>query len=225
MKKDAGQIGVWGCRGSGKTTRQRELVEGRARIIVLDPMEQFRGFGRRCTNLKTVLHEIAAGWESGFKVVIPTGFDKAKCLEFIRHFVPVLFAVQQPYADNRRGMSEREITLVIDEADLFFPNKSAEADVQAAIDNLCRRGRHYGIETIAASQRLAQVSTTFRGNCTEHYFFAQSDHTDIQAATSILGPDYKKPLMGLKAHDYLHKSMSAGIAVEKGRNRSKFVKQ
>lgn len=223
MRKDAGQILISGCRGSGKTTRQRELIEGRARVIALDPMDSGfkRGF-KRCTSKAQLIAGIKDGWASGFKLQVPTGIERSACLAFIAEFVPLLFAVQEPYNTARRDMTGKEITLVVDEADLFFPSDRQAPAVQAAIDNITRRGRHYGIETVAATQRLAQVSTTYRGNCTEHYFFAQADHTDIDAALKILGREQRKALTALKPHCYLHKSMTVGGSVTLGKNRMNF---
>lgn len=223
MKKNAGQIGIFGCRGSGKTTCQKELLEERRYVIALDPMgTEFRGPGwKRCTNKDQIILAIKEGWNHGFRLAIPTGVGAGNCERFIGHFVPLLFDIQQPYSVGARHMVGHEITLAVDEADLFFPNKGHARTAQELVDNLTRRGRHYGIETIAASQRLAQVSTTFRGNCTEQYFFMQSDHTDIKAALASLGPQHQRALRALKPHDYLHKS---GATVVPGRNRSKFVK-
>lgn len=225
MKRDAGRIGIWGCSGSGKTTRQKEMVETRTRVIALDPKGTSftRGF-KRCTSLQAVYREIREGWNTGFKIQVPTGMKKADCLAVIAQIVPALFCIQQPYIDGKRGMAGKEISLVIDEADLFFPNKFTPDDVQEQIDHLTRRGREWGIEVIAASQRLAQVATTFRGNCTEHYFLSQGDHNDIDAVLSMIGRQHKESLLGLKAHEYLHKSMEIGGAVRKGKNTSKFVK-
>lgn len=224
MKKNAGRKGVWGCSGSGKTTRAKELLEERSRVIAFDPMDRdFRGRSfKRCASKLQVLKTIRDGWQDGFKIQIPTGFDKKTCLKIMAEFVPMLFDVMQPYADERRDMEGREITLMIDEGDLFIPNDRSGEEIQAHIDNLTRRGRHYGIETILASQRMAQVGTTFRGNCTEHYIFAQADHNDVKAALAILGPEHKKDLIGLKAHEYIHKSMQPGGGITKGRNRCNF---
>lgn len=223
MKRDAGRIGIWGCSGSGKTTRQKELIETRRRVIALDPKTTTftRGF-RSCRSTADLFRAIKAGWHTGYKIQVPTGLEAKVCQAYLEQIVRGLFIVQDPYIRGQRGMVGKEITLVIDEADLFFPNKGAPEAVQAQIDNLTRRGREWGIEVIAASQRLAQVNTTFRGNCTEHYFFAQQDHTDIDAVLSNIGRQHRAALASLRVHEYLHKSMEIGGEIKKGRNRANF---
>lgn len=228
MKRDAGRIGIWGCSGSGKSTRQSEMVATRRRVIALDPKGTSfnRGF-KVCTSLRGkggVYDTVKKNWHKGFKIKINTGLDGDVCLAIIQEIVPALFLIQQPYIQGAAGMEGKEISLVIDEADLFFPNRSAARGAQVQIDHLTRRGREYGIEVIAASQRLAQVATTFRGNCTEHYFLAQGDHNDLDAVLSMIGRKYDAELRGLRAHEYLHKSMEIGGEIRKGKNTSKFVK-
>lgn len=223
MKKDAEQVGIWGCKGSGKTTRQKEMIEGRKRVIVLDPMDNFGGKGyRRVTSIPAMRAAIQAGWYNGFHLVIPTGHHEAQCLVFMRKLVPVLFLVQKPYYEGKRFMVGHEITLVIDEAHKFFPNRTMTPEQQEPLEDIIALGRHYGIEMLAASQRTANVWTDYRGNCDKQYFFAQGDHTDIASALKSIGTEHRAALMDLRAHEYLLKSRSAGSKVVKGRNIAKF---
>jgi hypothetical protein len=223
MKKNAEQIGIWGCKGSGKTTRQLELIEGRKRVIFLDPMNtiSIKGY-KRCSTIRNALVEIKNGWNTGFHIIVPTGHREDQCLDFMRAFIPALFKVQSPYYASKRGMAGREITLVIDEAHKFFPNRKFSPAEQEHIEDIIALGRHYGIEIIAASQRLAKVWTEYRGNCTQHYFFAQGDHSDIEATLKIIGTSQRENLMGLMQHEYMHKSREAGATISKGRNKARF---
>lgn len=218
MKKDAEAIGCWGCRGSGKTTRQIELIDGKNRVIVLDPIGSFKAKGfKHVRGLQHLYKEIKAGWNTGFKLILRTPNTEAECLAVMRILARDLFLIQRPYY---LGKDKRKITLVLDEAQKFFPNRRMTPAEQEPLENLIALGRHYGIEMIAASQRLAKVWTEYRGNCSQHYFFMQGDHTDFTAVLSIIGNEHRGALRGLQVHEYLHKGQ--GFKISKGRNQARF---
>lgn len=218
MKKDAEIIGCWGCRGSGKTTRQIELMEGRDRVIVLDPVGSFKAPGfKTVRTLKNLYEEIKAGWNTGFRVIVRTPSAEGGCVAIMQQLARALEVIQKPYY---HGRDKRKITLVIDEAQKFFPNRRMTPAEQEPLEDIIALGRHYGIEIIAASQRLAKVWTEYRGNCSQHYFFMQGDHTDFSAVLSIIGTEQKDALRGLQVHEYLHKGQ--GWNITKGRNKARF---
>lgn len=213
-------IGCWGGRGSGKTTRQIELIEKRDRVIVLDPMKSFAGKGfRRVNSLRDLYKAMKAGWGSGFRLILSTPSSEAGCIEIMRKLSRDLFLIQKPYFDFK---DSRKITLVLDEAHKFFPNRRMTPEEQEPLEDIIALGRHYGIEMISASQRLAKVWTEYRGNCSQHYFFMQGDHSDFSAVLAIIGTEHKAALRGLNVHEYLHKSQ--GLGIKKGRNQAKFAR-
>lgn len=218
MNKDAEIIGIWGGRGSGKTTRQIELMAGRDRVIVLDPMGSFKAKGFKTVNsLKSLYMQIKKGWNSGFKLVLRTQPNETACISIMKQLARGLFAVQKPYFI---GKDRRKITLVLDEAHKFFPNRRLVPEEQEPLEDIIALGRHYGIEMIAASQRLAKVWTEYRDNCSQHYFFRQGDHTGLNAVLSSIGNDHKDELRDLRDHEYLHKGK--GMTITRGRNKAKF---
>lgn len=223
MKKDAELVCITGARGSGKTTRQMEMIRDRERVIILDPLNVFGGKGYKLvTNVRAMLIEIRNGWHTGFKIRFVTGHREAECLELMRQIVKALFVVMKPYYQNRRDMKGKEITLVIDEAHKFFPNKNFTAEEKEEIEDFVTLGRHYGIACIAASQRLAKIWPDFRGNCDKQYFLAQGDAIDVTRALETLGRENKALLLDLRAHEYLLKSRDAGAQIIKGRNEARF---
>ena len=66
------------------------------------------------------------------------------------------------------------MTLVVEEMNLSFP-VAGGVHKCTGFAEICSRGRHYGIDVIGASQRIAEVDTRFRGNCTESVVLRQED--------------------------------------------------
>lgn len=215
MKKDAKIIGVWGGRGSGKSTRIKELVRSETRVIVIDPTGEYkreRGF----TSYKTVkgmYRGIRDAWVSGFKVALDLSeiMDKESV---VRQVSVDLLTMQKAYFEER---DSRKIILVIDEMSLCVPNRTMKPTEREFLQ-LCNLGRHYGVEIIGASQRLAQVHTDFRGNTAENYYLRMMEHVDIQAAKRSIGEQAAK-LPTLAPHNYLHFTTEG---LKQGRNKANF---
>ncbi len=213
LNKNAKRIGIWGGSGSGKSTRMKEIMAGLDRIIVLDPMGDWkyeRGF-KSYTTLKGLYTALKSHWGTGFKLVLTCDEDKMPLPEVLQQVARDLFKIQALY---EQGKDTRQITLGIDEMADFFPNVTLKPD-QMAFSKLCRKGRHFGVNIIGASQRLAEVHPSFRGNAQENYFFRQDEAIDIQRALSSLGTQYKVDILALKTHEYL---LKAGGSVTKGQN-------
>lgn len=218
FSKDAELINIAGGRGSGKTTRLIELMKGRDRVIVLDPTASFKAPGfKRVASLKAVYAEIKKGWNTGFKIILSCPANEGGCIAIMQQMKRALFLIQQPYY---KFQDKRKITLVMDEGHKFFPNRKMTPAEQEPLEDIIALGRHYGIEMMLASQRLAKVWTEYRGNCSQHYFFMQGDKSDYNAVLSVIGNEHKAALQNLKVHEFLHKSQ--GMGIKPGRNKAKF---
>lgn len=208
--KDARRVGVYGASGSGKSTRVKDLMKGASRVVVFDPMDEY-GAHRfaRCTSLTRVLALMRKGWGGGFRIAfVPPSNREAEALHKL---AILLMQVQGPYRDEKDG---RKIVLVVEELNLSFPVAALPRDLYG-MGELCSRGRHYGIEVIGVTQRLAEVSTRFRGNTSEAYFFRQSDHVDVMAVGKMLGPAWAKKVQDLQDHHYLRRQ---GGQITEGKN-------
>ena len=216
MKKDARKIGVWGGTGSGKSTRVKEIIRDNSRVIVIDPIgdyQQEKGF--RCyTTIKGLYKAIKAGWNTGFRavLVVQRGQDPQRVLE---ELAEGLFKIQTPY---KFGVEGREITLVVEEMSLSYPERTLGQGERSFLE-LVNLGRHYGVEIMGVSQRIAEVKKNFVGNCSEHFFFRLGSAADRNAVTAIIGTEHKQDLMALQTHEYLHFSQGK---TTKGKNEAKF---
>lgn len=195
--KTASITGVWGGRGSGKTTKVKELIRDRSRVIVFDPLEEYAAAGFRAVRtLPELWSYVKESWQDFRLAYLPHD-------QYVAELVVLssdVFTAQAPYKDGRDGS---ELTLVVEEMSLSVPNVK-HALGEGAFLRLCNIGRHYGVSIIGTSQRLAHVHTDFRGNTSDDYFFRLRDHADHQAAIRRMGPEQADTLRGLQTHDYLH---------------------
>lgn len=178
VSSNAGRVGVWGASGSGKSSYVKAALEKRRRVVVFDPQAEYSG--KRLSNLEAVRKEMRANW-SGFRISYtpPAGKEPQALSALCR----LLLAAQRPFKETGRGSP---LVLVVEEMNLSFP-VSGGAARSPGFAEVCSRGRHYGIEVWGVSQRIAEVDTRFRGNCTETVVFRQKGQRDQQAASLEIG--------------------------------------
>lgn len=149
------------------------------------------------TRLDDVRKAMAAGWAKGFKIAYqPPEMHEIAALDRLSL---LCLAAQKPFHDGR---DSRMIMLVVEEMTVSFPNSMLPAKY-TGFAKICRMGRHYGIEVIGTSQRIAEVNTTFRGNCEETVVFPQKGPLDLKAAVRELGFVSEADVMSLKQHHYI----------------------
>lgn len=202
---DAGRIGVWGRSGSGKSTRAKAIIAKAARAVVFDTQREYgelAGFVTANT-IDQVRQEMAKRWRGSFKIayVPPAGNEKAA----LDRLSKLLRLAQTPFFE---GSDQRQLSFLVEEMWKSYPVTSLPADMQG-FTLLCSEGRHYGIELIGVSQRIAAVSTNFRGNCTETYVFRQKGPRDIKAAADELGDVQPAQIQALQPHHYIHEKDGA----------------
>ena len=186
--------------GSGKSTRVKELLKERKRVIVFDTQDEYRSLHFKAFEAGGPIKQwLASQWmKDNFAVAyVPRPGQEAESLHALCRF---LIACQEPY---KTGADTRPITLVVEEMDMSFPVSMLPRELNGMYD-MCNRGRHYGIEVIGVSQSPAQVSATFRQNMSEVFVFALGFHNHRAAMIEILGPDHKQALADLSSHEYLY---------------------
>lgn len=180
-KSNAGRIGVWGASGSGKSSYVKQLIKNRPRTVFFDPLDEY---GPLAKTKVTTLEGVRAAMRKdfgGFRIAyVPPAGQEARCLSALCR---LLILAQEPFRTAGKG---GHVTLVVEELNLSFP-VAGGAEKCSGFAEVCSRGRHSGIEVYGLSQRIAEVSTRFRGNCTKTVVLRQQGPRDIAAATDALG--------------------------------------
>lgn len=212
LQKDAKIIGVWGGRGSGKSTCAKGLTRKNNRVIVIDPVADWESAGFAVYKTKRGLYTaLRNGWGRGFRVCYQLD-QNADPVGQLSDLADDLFKIQAPY---KAGKDTRKITLVVDEMSLCLPNRTLKNDERGML-RLCNLGRHWGIEIIGISQRMAQVHMDFRGNTAEDYFFRLRSATDQDVALQLMGRSVATQLRNLQTHEFLHFCQGK---ISRGKNR------
>lgn len=188
------RIGIYGASGSGKTFRAKKLIEKCTRLVVFDSLGDFAGYGwLRVYDIKGLKAALVKNWQKGFKIAyIPKSGNEESELDEVSM---ILYAAQAEYP------RDPQITFVVDELSLCYPKNGK---CSTGFTNLACRGRHRGINLIGISQRIAQVNTNFRGNCTSSYFFRPADHVDIDTLAKIIGRDYIEKIRTMENYNFFH---------------------
>lgn len=188
---DAIMTGVYGRRGQGKSTRVKEIIRPRGRVLVFDPMNEYGLEGFRRVDWQRLPAALSAG---SFRLAyVPKRGHARQALDAIcKHMLERW--------EGRRGGPH--ITLVIEEMSISFPSEKLPDELWG-MAAMCEQGRHAGIDVIGTTQRPARVSTIFRGNCEQTYIFGLSDWNDVGAVANMIGPEWKNKLRELPQHEYL----------------------
>lgn len=218
MNKNAQRVFITGASGSGKSTWVKAKLKEYSHVVIFDPLDEYARelkSVKRVTSLQELRAGMKQGWQNGFKTafVPPQGNlkTKANALHKLSEF---LLAAQEPYFSAKM---KQQLCLVVEEMNLSFPIQNLPEEYWG-FGEICSRGRHYGINVLGVSQRVAEVNTRFRGNCDFHVIFRCADWVDIKTRAQQLGPSVKEQLEGLQVHEFLKVDQNG---IEKGQNSLK----
>lgn len=163
---DARCIGVFGMRGTGKTTLIQELIAPAPAAIALDPLGQYHRehrwpMARSIAELHRMLTPV---WSRGFKIAFTPEGDEIEEL----HKLSVYLWIAQIGFERRQH--HRMLTLVVEEMDLSYPSRPLPSEL-GGFKKLILQGRHRGVEIVGVSQAPSLVGATFRRNVAETYVF------------------------------------------------------
>jgi DNA helicase HerA-like ATPase len=200
---DKVQKGIFGGSGSGKSTLVAKMIKGQKRLIVFDTEDEY-GPGRKHATTKVrvetvdeVRQAMRSDW-NGFSIsyVPPVGLESRALSSLCK----LLMAAQEP-ARKKPG---KPVLLVVEEMSKSYPVHGWEKRCPG-FNHICARGRHFNIQTIGVSQRIAEVSTNFRGNCTEAIILKQQQPIDVDAAFLMLRYPRSQKAAGLDEVDNIQK--------------------
>lgn len=215
---NAGRVGVWGASGSGKSSYVKKRIgRGSKRVVIFDPLDEYgaEGFHTIRGNMDAVRVFMGKNWGSFRIAYVPPAGQEAAALSKLSR---LLMAAQSPFKAGASGLG---VTLIVEEMNLCFPTAGGAERCKGFAD-ICSRGRHFGIHVIGLSQRIAEVSTRFRGNCTETVVFRQKGPRDVKAAAAELGVS-EAEVRGLVNLSYLHEqggAVTSGKIVHRTRKKT-----
>lgn len=212
MNKDAKCSLYVGARGQGKSTLAKAQIKTYKRVIAYDPMGEYARLPLyiRCETLTEVKNALKKRWKGNFKIAY---IPKAPYEHDMHALAVMLMHVQKPYYNEK---DDKQILLVVEEMNLSFPNTKLPPSLYGQ-SMLTLQGRHYGINIMGITQRPAEVSKTYRGNCEDTFVFFLSEPDDIKEVARKFGKAYEGQIAALKKHEYLKKS-GDGI-ISKGKNK------
>ncbi|QDE27287.1 zonular occludens toxin domain-containing protein [Paremcibacter congregatus] len=198
------RIGIYGASGSGKSTLARFLIKSEKRLVVFDPaLDWSKEFSKKrgwevCHTIAAVRAALKKKWKTSFKIIfVPEGGNE---IEDLNELSRLILQAQSKYFAGEKN--QPQITFVIDEMNTCFPVSGLKANFKQ-FGNICSRGRHYGINTYGLTQRIAEVHTKWRGNCSAMYILRLASARDRDTVQGEIGREYKNTIMSLRNFDYL----------------------
>jgi DNA helicase HerA-like ATPase len=193
MNKDAEIAFICGRRGSGKSTKVKDLLRQAKRVVVIDPQNEYHAEGfARFSTWEEIRTSIRRRRGKVFRLALVTA-DPDQVEKLLRY---VLRPLQTGY--ERHG---QKVCLLIEEANLFYHPR--QADQRPEITAAILQGRHWGCEIIAVTQRPTLVHPNLRGGARTWSVFALDYDNDRREILSRAGRQYAEELRTLPPHTYL----------------------
>jgi len=159
---------VFGGSGTGKSYLIKSIISRDKRLMVFDPMEEYKG-----QVVETIPALVALVKKRRFRAIFRPSFE---CIdEQFAAFCKVAWAVGQ-------------LRLVAEELNTVTESSRAPA----AWRNVTSRGRHRGLHIIGASQRPAGVDKDFIANATRVVAGRLHYERDWKALAQVFGKDAER---------------------------------
>ncbi|UTW53960.1 hypothetical protein [Kordiimonas sp. SCSIO 12610] len=164
----APHIAAFGGTGGGKTTMIRRMIADSKNLIVWDSMEDI---GKRNADKGEIQAIDILDCETAFSQIKDSGLGYK--LAVVPHmkakqesFVALCYAIIKLRENWKKG--EPWLTFVVDEIDAVYAHNTP---ADHPFGDIIRRGRHYGVRIIGATQFPTTVKPDFRRNCSIVYLF------------------------------------------------------
>ena len=168
---------LWGGRGSGKTTKTRDLVAKAKpkRTVIIDPLS---------TTGVATFSAVSEALKSGETVVVMNSNDREQQRATI-------------FAAYLNSTKDNPVYCVCDEAPAYLDKTCA------ALNKIMFQGRHRAFGMAIIGQRPAAVDAQIRSQAAVTYWMRLTDHVDIQTAAQSLGPSAKERLPLFAPGEYI----------------------
>lgn len=131
-------------------------------------------YGRRGSGKSTLIRALCASWDAPGKVGLVDAItnDREVYADKLWREVPGI--------DELRGFS----LLCVDEADLYLPQRHA-ARRSEVLTELLRRGRHYGLTLVLATQRPSALAYDAWSLADSAFIFSLTSEVDLRRAAEL----------------------------------------
>ncbi len=177
-------VGVVGRKGSGKSTRVRELLRYCPRFVVFDPMGEHAQGNRNRFESPAKLGQFlnwARDQQTFAGVYVPAG-ELDEEIEEVSRLV------------YKRG----SLCFVCEEVPLY----SQPGYMPTIFGKLIRTGRHRRIDICWSAQRAAEAPKTLTSLTDLWVLFSQTEPRDLDALADRCGREMAERVAGLGLHDY-----------------------
>jgi DNA helicase HerA-like ATPase len=191
------RIGIVGASGAGKTTKALELIRQLPRVVLLSPFVDDYALARprTCASVREIEIELRKNWQRPFKLALSPAYgDEPTTLESVSALI---------VSAQRASGAGAPIALVVDELNAAFPVQALPRAFKS-FGELCSRGRHYNVTLIGITQRMAEVSTRWRGNMSGFYTFRPADAVDVQTIGRMMPKGQAHQLASLQNFEYFY---------------------
>lgn len=195
-------VGVVGRKGSGKSTKMREILERCPCLFLMDTMGEHSWIPNRFSDLRQAYRFLS--WASAQKyfagALIPL-----RSLE--KEFV--LLADLVYLAGN--------LTFGVEEAPMFCQ----PSYLPPQFDRIVRLGRHRKINLVWTAQRMAEVARRLTAATDAFVLFAHTEPRDLGAIAERCGSEVAEQVVALPIHGYviwdaLSRKLCSGVGVRHG---------
>lgn len=182
---DAKRHGIFGASESGKSAYVKAQLKDARRIAIFDPRGEYDAGPRSMPGIKRAksvdqMRRIILDDWSGFRVsYVPPVGKEARGLSQI---CKLLMKAQSGY---RIGTNDPKINLIADELATAFPSHGGITHCPGFAE-ICRFGRHFGIEVFGLTQRTHHVHPEFRDNLSSATVFRMGGREGRKAAAEIV---------------------------------------
>jgi len=172
---------ILGKKGQGKTTKAKELIKGRERLIILDTLGEYQEEPIQLENLTTL--KIYLSQKTPFRFRIAYKYEE----EDIEDIFSVLYKIEQ-------------YTLVLEEVDNYSSANFCPVDLRKII----RYGRHKGINVIATSRRPASVNRLLSSQADDMYIYRFTEPRDITYIRELTNKETSEKVKSLPDHKSIY---------------------